>query len=316
MFSTKKLIGFYCITPVHMGADKGLGLIDSPIQREIHTSFPMFAGSGIKGALRHQIGQDEKNKDEIEGIFGPDSDGSAHAGAVSFTDASLVAFPIRSNNAPYLYVCSPLTISKALRHARTVDPNSAKNIKEPQLNKGKFLASNFDKVKSKSPDTIVLEDITFKKQTDDPAIQPSVERFQQSVERFAEWLSNFFQGSEGPLKEFGRRIKEHLVVIPDHEFTYFVRKSTTVEPHVRIDSKTGTAVDGALFYIETLPPESILMGMMLSSIERRPSENKSSEAVCDWVSKKIDQQVIQFGGDATTGRGLSYISIRGKNESL
>jgi CRISPR/Cas system CMR subunit Cmr4 (Cas7 group RAMP superfamily) len=36
-----------------MGAGSAVGVIDNPIQRERHTGHPCFAGSGIKGAMRH-----------------------------------------------------------------------------------------------------------------------------------------------------------------------------------------------------------------------------------------------------------------------
>ncbi len=48
----KKVIFFKAVSPVHMGAGQGLEHIDLPIQREVHTKFPIFYASGIKGAFR------------------------------------------------------------------------------------------------------------------------------------------------------------------------------------------------------------------------------------------------------------------------
>jgi CRISPR-associated protein Cmr4 len=42
----------YAVSPVHMGAGQAIGVIDNPIQQR-HTNHPCFAGSGIKGAVRH-----------------------------------------------------------------------------------------------------------------------------------------------------------------------------------------------------------------------------------------------------------------------
>lgn len=285
-----------------MGADKGLGVIDSPIQREIHTTYPIFAGSGIKGALRSYLSQNE-DPNFINVIFGPDSNGSEHAGATSFTDANLVAFPIRSNRAPYLYVCSPLSISRTLRQARNVENVKTDDLElKITLEPGQLLASNLKEVKSNNSKNVVLEDVSFDAQDDDRATI------------FAEWLSDFFGGQEGPLKEFAQRIQDHLVIIPDHEFGYFTRKSTIVEPHVRINRETGTAEDGGLFYVETLPPESILMAMMLTSVERKKTSNpRSAEELSRWSSDRLNQKLVQFGGNATTGRGLALLSIGGIN---
>lgn len=53
MFEKKVPIFIYCVSPVHMGAGAAIGVIDNPIQRERHTEYPMIAGSGLKGAIRH-----------------------------------------------------------------------------------------------------------------------------------------------------------------------------------------------------------------------------------------------------------------------
>ena len=55
MFEASQLIFYYAVSPIHMGAGSAIGAIDSPIQREVHTQHPMFAGSGLKGALRHHF---------------------------------------------------------------------------------------------------------------------------------------------------------------------------------------------------------------------------------------------------------------------
>ena len=53
MFQKQAVVFLYAVSPVHMGAGSAVGVIDNPIQRERHTGHPCFAGSGIKGAVRH-----------------------------------------------------------------------------------------------------------------------------------------------------------------------------------------------------------------------------------------------------------------------
>ena len=99
MFEATRLVFYYAVSPVHMGAGSAIGAIDSPIQREVHTKHPMFAGSGLKGALRHHFnrawpraeGDDRKPNSLINRIFGPDTSASDFAGALSLSDAQLVA---------------------------------------------------------------------------------------------------------------------------------------------------------------------------------------------------------------------------------
>jgi CRISPR-associated protein Cmr4 len=87
---------------------------------------------------------------------------------------------------------------------------------------------------------------------------------------------------------------------------------------VRINDESGTADDGGLFYVENLPPESILVGLAQASIERfkkgsRTAESApllSAEAVLEAVFNGAENRPgiagkpLQIGGDASTGRGL------------
>src|SRR5699024_9491155 len=109
MYEKQAAAFLYAITPVHMGAGSATGVIDNPIQREKHTDHPSFAGSGIKGAVRHAFPVlNDAAKDKRNIIFGPETGSQElHAGAVSFGDAQLVAFPIRSLREGYVYATCP-----------------------------------------------------------------------------------------------------------------------------------------------------------------------------------------------------------------
>jgi len=101
MFEKRAVMFLYAVSPVHMGAGTAIGLIDNPIQREVHTRHPCFAGSGIKGAVRHGWTALCGNRGEITDLFGPETEQSSlHAGAVSFGDAQLVALEESLKNSP------------------------------------------------------------------------------------------------------------------------------------------------------------------------------------------------------------------------
>ena len=103
---------------------------------------------------------------------------------------------------------------------------------------------------------------------------------------------------------FRDKFAADLVLLADNDFTWFTKNATVVEPHVRIDNKTGTASDGGLFYTENLPPEALMLGSLMASRERSGKAEMAAEAVLSQVSGAIDGQLLQVGGDATTGRGL------------
>ena len=116
MFEKQAAVFLYSVSPVHMGAGTATGLIDNPIQRERHTNHPSFAGSGIKGAVRHSFQSLVDEKSLIERLFGPESrSGNLHAGAVSFGDAQLVVFPVRSLKGGYVYATCPQALARAER---------------------------------------------------------------------------------------------------------------------------------------------------------------------------------------------------------
>jgi CRISPR-associated protein Cmr4 len=84
-----------------------------------------------------------------------------------------------------------------------------------------------------------------------------------------------------------------------------------VEPHVRINEKTGTADDGGLFYTENLPPESLLIAPLMASQTRSGKDDLSAEDVVTKLRPLLDGRLLQIGGDATTGRGLVLAKVEG-----
>jgi CRISPR-associated protein Cmr4 len=127
MCQAQSILFLYAISPVHMGAGTAFGLIDCPIQRERHTEHPLFAGSGLKGAIRHRFAQlsgwqDNANPKNslLNRLFGPEG-GDLYAGAVSFGDAQIVAFPVRSAKRGYVYATCPLALARAARLLALLD---------------------------------------------------------------------------------------------------------------------------------------------------------------------------------------------------
>src|SRR5690625_4862726 len=116
MFEKHAALFLYATSPVHMGAGQATGVIDNPIQRERHTNHPGFAGSGIKGAVRHgfeSLGGDEAL---VNSLFGPEAGSDKlHAGAVSFGDAQTVCLPIRSLKRGYVYATCPQALARTQR---------------------------------------------------------------------------------------------------------------------------------------------------------------------------------------------------------
>ena len=141
------------------------------------------------------------------------------------------------------------------------------------------------------------------------------------LEAIAQWIAvNALPGTANSF--FAGKFKTDLVLLHDTDFAHFARHAMVVEPHVRINDESGTADDGGLFYVENLPPETLMVGLAQASIERfkKDSRNKESLALLDapevlakvFVGQGealpgIGGKLLQIGGDATTGRGLVLV---------
>lgn len=306
MFEKTAAVFLYAVSPVHMGAGQAVDIIDNPIQRERHTDHPCFAGSGIKGAVRHSYESLGGKKEDIDRLLGPDAQSSTlHAGAVSFGDAQLVALPVRSLKGGYVYATCPQALARAQRllnlgaaavnwpalkvedgHCLLTNTGLLVNPDLPTDNKSKLHLEAFEYIANESkPLAAIADDLASKALPDEPTFQ-------------------FFRD----------KLKIDLVVLSDTDFGYFAKHAMLVEPHVRIDETTGTAKDGGLFYTENLPPESLLIAPLLASQTRtgKKDNDRSAEEVFDTIHKLLNGRLLQIGGDATTGRGLVVAKVVAK----
>lgn len=306
MFQASKALFVYCVSPLHMGAGTALGLIDNPIQRERHTGYPLIAGSGLKGAVRHHFWAQSQGEDRrwLERLLGPDSgqNASTHAGAVSFADAQLLAFPVRSARQGFVYATSPLALARAARLLElTGQPPPWPSVQGQTC---------------QVADAALAGELTLEVFQYQATHNPS-------LAKVAAWLADHAFPAGEAYAFFRNKLKTDLVVLPDEEFGYFVQHATVVEPHVRINDESGTADDGGLFYTENLPPESVLITAVMASVERyskdaKPSDALDAAAVLSAVLnghgtawKGLQHTLLQVGGDATTGRGQVVLTALG-----
>jgi CRISPR-associated protein Cmr4 len=300
MFQAQRLVFYYATSPLHMGAGQAVGAIDNPIQREVHTDHPLLAGSGIKGALRHHLQRAWAGEQAglVLRLFGPDSaNASDYAGALSFGDASIVAFPVRCARRAYVYATSPMALGRLKRQAAAAGVACGWAV--PPVAAGQALLAGA--AAASEHKRLLLEVFDFDARTDDSAAR-----------QVAEWLAGHALPAGPENDYFRKKLKDDLVVLTDADFGHFVRHATVVEPHVRIKDETGTADPGGLFYTENLPPESLLAGLAMASPERSTRGALDASAVLAQVFNAatgiLHGQPLQFGGDASTGRGLVLVT--------
>ena len=315
MFQASKALFIYCVSPIHMGAGTAIGLIDNPIQRERHTEYPMVAGSGLKGAVRHHFWsqlEDDSRKDKanlLNRLFGPDTNASDFAGAISFGDAQLVAFPVRSLKRAFVYATSPTALARAKRLLQTFGITCGWSIPEVKAGFCRVVESKGPVGNNEKLHLEVFESIAIDS---------------NELTEIAKFLADTALPANDAYAFFREKLKTDLVLLPDEDFSYFIRNATVVEPHVRINNETGTADDGGLFYTENLPPESLLLAPVMASVERTTDkirgdkEQLDAEIVLKTVIEGdgngfggLDGKLLQIGGDATTGRGQVICKVAG-----
>jgi len=116
------------------------------------------------------------------------------------------------------------------------------------------------------------------------------------------------------------RLQTHLAVISDDMFTHFVKNATEVNARIALEYETKTTKDGALFYVETLPPETVFYSLLIADHPRkkRNKEGKfeepvlsTTEEVQTYVTKEINSAILQIGGEASTGKGFCRVAVGG-----
>ena len=278
-------------TPLHAGAGQSVDGIDLPIQREVHTDWPCVFGSAVKGALRaHAEQRMEPKSTAITDLFGPDHGGAqerdtSHAGALLVGDATLLALPVRSLQSSFKWVTCPQAITRFARTAERLGLALALPvISQPAP----------DKALGQGDAKLFLEEFRFEQSPD------------ACIGALAKALAPL---SGGALDE--ATLVQRLVVVHDDIFSFLARNATSVQPHIAIDSTTKTVKDGALWFEETLPPETLLYVPLTATASRRKGGALTAAQVLEQFEQLLPagKNWLQLGGNETTGMGWCRVGI-------
>lgn len=295
MFKEANIMFIYTETSLHCGSGSSLGIVDLPIQREKYTDYPICQASGVKGVIREWFENKYGDNDsKIKYTFGPDfgrGDSDAYAGAATFTDARLLLFPVRSLNNVFAYTTSRFALNRLKRDLQMAKKNVDWNIPEESGNKvlgvaGSKLADSSNKV--------LLEEYIFDFQPDD------------KVKKIAEWIAKNAIPKGDEYNFWREKVKTDLLILPENVFRDFVKLSTEVQARIQIDNATKTVKSGALFYEEALPSDSLLYSVVMT--HDAANATFTANEIMEFLSE-IDNNRLQFGGDATIGKGIVNINF-------
>jgi CRISPR-associated protein Cmr4 len=278
-----RLLYLFTRTPLHVGAGASVGAIDQPIQRERHTGFPIIPGTALKGVLaddylaRNEDGslaKDESGKPYRAPagrlIFGDErtAQENAPSGSVSFGEAKLLAFPVRSGRGCFAWLISPLVVK---RWSRDAGLNGIPSIPNPVGNQAWLDESTLGQ-------KAIFEDYTFICQGSFP-----------NDDAKGKWLGAL-QNTISSDPVWRDCCAKHLALVSDEALAHFAHTASDVAQHVKIDDISGTAADRALFNQENVPSETLFYAPL---VELRPNI----------LGQLKVPPIVQIGGDATTGLG-------------
>lgn len=310
MLEKGNMLYLYAETPFHPGSGGSLGYVDLPVQREVHTRFPVFQASGLKGVLRETAFAFSNSKDHVNLIFGPE-DGAEHAGCISVGDARILLFPVRSLMGVFAWVTCPMVIQRLLRDytAAFTSPLDIKcrEVKEGYANVCSRSALIIPEGQAgKSASKIVLEEYDFIAMAGDA-----------ETDILAKWIADNVIPASSEYASWRERIQQQFAIVSDDAFTTFVNFNTMVVNRTQLDDIKKVVKTGALWTEENLPPDTVLYAPVFASRPRK--ENKDNkippdiltiDGVLNWLQQNIKGRIIA-GGDSTVGRGVLCIRWQG-----
>jgi CRISPR-associated protein Cmr4 len=102
--------------------------------------------------------------------------------------------------------------------------------------------------------------------------------------------------------EWQKIFKSRFALVSDDVFTFLCETGTEVVARIRIEDDTKIVKDGALWYEESLPVETILAGVVwCDRVYGSNGGGTTSEQLMDEFCKKPYD--LQIGGKASTGKG-------------
>jgi CRISPR-associated protein Cmr4 len=293
-----RLLFVHALSPLHAGTGQGVGVIDLPIAREKATNIPYLPGSSLKGVLRDQCANPTT-------VFGPDTkNASDHAGSAQFSDQRLLLLPMRSLAGTFAWVTAPYILRRFLRDVHDTKisevPTTIPGPSEEQasvIQEGCALIRTWQTTQQQQQQQqkIVLEDLDL---TPVPCATTTA---------WATWLAPRIFPSE---TDWQTMLKARLCVVHDDIFSFLLNTATEITTRIKLKEDTKTVEQGGLWTEEALPTETILYGLVMAMPVQKTWQNGvGAHTVFAEVANLTRNKALQFGGNATVGRGLCHVQM-------
>lgn len=280
-----RMLYLHLLSPLHSGTGQSTDIIDLPVARERVYGWPYVPATSIKGVLRDaSTGRDA---DLHRAAFGPDTqNASEHAGHIAFTDAHLLCLPVRSLYGTFAWLTCPLALRRWQRDFAGTGLKTPPAMTEAPIDQAALVPEGSDVV---NENKLYLEEIDLEAKVS-PAAREVAHAIATAVFTDDAWQQIFMQ---------------RFVVVSDDIFAFFAETATEVTAHIRLDQEKKTVARGALWYEETVPPETIFYCPLFAEPFKAAKNGKTYEPaqLLKFVADVLEQP-LQIGGNASTGCGL------------
>jgi CRISPR-associated protein Cmr4 len=299
----------HALSPLHAGTGQSIEAIDLPIARMRATGMPYVPGSSVKGVLREarrprtstssdrdaagkngSAAPDEHGrkwaavfgpKRSVPGQAGDDSSAIDHAGALMVGDARLLCLPVRCFRGTFALVTSPLLLHLTRRDLAEWQKGWPEI---PALGTNERRALVGEHSINRHNSCLYLEELDLPASPDDTVQQWET----RIVEALPQQERALYRG--------------RLAMVDDETMTYLWETATQVDTRVAIHPDSGVVMDKQLWTEESLPPETLLVGLMGARRSLLKEEPMDADDVLAFALEKREA-ILQFGGKATVGRG-------------
>lgn len=209
-------------------------------------------------------------------------------------DARLLLLPVRSLTSAFKWVTCPAALSRYKRDLEML--GKSLNLSDISV------SGESQAVWSSGNDDLYLEEYRFDAERQD--LSATISAIASLVNR------------EG----FEQMLEKQLVVVSDDMFAYLVQNATPVNAHIAINSDgSKTVKNGALWYEETLPPETVLYTPIMANSSRVPKAKDGEPQPSRLDAMKVANMVenglfaennkwLQVGGNETVGMGWCAVA--------
>lgn len=275
---------FYLLRPftnLHVGSgETNFGVIDNLIERDATTGFPCINSTGIKGAMKQMLHDEEVSSTDLKNIFGSDTErnhgdtGSGKKykqGESNFLSAQIFAIPVRSAKTPFVLATCP----QIIRHFLTFwkDLTNKDHVEKESLIKFADLNPTIGKA------------FCLKKEIIDSNLGG------MGINMIS--ISETFKNSDNIIRVFGNT--NHPIAIISDENMIELCNDLNLPVIARNVLEDGESKN--LWYEQVLPRESLMYFAVIWG--------KDQQAIAE---SQILNKPLQLGGNASVGYGFTRLN--------